>query len=240
MDLRNKIAVITGGNSGIGRAIANAVAGEGTRVALLARREEKLKEVKNEIEKAGGTAMTVPTDVTKEEDVEKAMGKIADEWGGIDILVSNAGLGIFKRVEEMSVDEFEKHIDVMIKGAFVVTKLALPHLYARGAGHIIFISSLWAKRYCAKCTGYTAAKFGVRGLAQSLREEAREKNVKVTNVMPGTVATPFFDKAGWETDLSQAIQPEDVAATVLHALELPDRAVINEVEIEAIRPPGGE
>jgi NADP-dependent 3-hydroxy acid dehydrogenase YdfG len=240
MDLKNKVAVITGGNSGIGRAIANVLAAGGTKVALLARREEKLKEVKGEIEKAGGTAMTIPTDVTKEEDVEQAMGKIADEWGGIDILVSNAGLGIFKRVEEMSVDEFDRHIDVMVKGAFVVTKQALPHLYARGAGHIIFISSLWAKRYCAKCTGYTAAKFGVRGLAQSLREEAREKNVKVTNVMPGTVATPFFDKADWDTDLSKAIQPDDVAATVLHALQLPDRAVINEVEIEAIRPPGGD
>ena len=236
MDLQNKVAIVTGGNSGLGRAISKVLAAEGAEVALLARDEEKLNAVRDEIEAEGGSAIPVSADLTEPQAVEGAINGIAEQCGRIDVVVNNAGLGIFKTVEEMDLEEWDLQLDVMLRGAFLVTKHAFPHIYEQERGHLVMISSLWARRFCAKCSGYTAAKFGVRGLAQSLREDARPHNVKVTNVMPGTVDTPFFHKTDWETDLSHALQPEDVASTVLHALQLPDRAAIEEVVLQAIMP----
>ncbi len=235
MELKDKAALVTGASSGLGRAISLALAGEGANVALVARKEEKLRQVKEQIG-SDGEALVVVADVSEAGQVEDAVKKTVEHFGGLDIIVNNAGLGIFDRVEKMSVADWDKHINVMLRGAFLVSKFALPHLYARGAGHVINISSLWAKRYCAKCAGYTAAKFGVRGLTQSMREEARQYNVKVTNVMPGTVKTPFFEKSNWEADLSDALMPEDVAQTVIAALKMPDRAVMEEIVIQSIRP----
>ncbi len=236
MDLQDKVALVTGGNSGMGRAIATTLAREGTKVALLARNEDKLQAVREEIESAGGTGKSFPADLTEPEAVKHAVASAAAEWDRLDIAINNAGLGIFKTVEDMELEDWDKHIDVMLRGAFLVTKQCLPYIYDQERGHVVMVSSLWAKRFCAQCSAYTAAKFGVRGFAQSLREEAREHNVKVTNVMPGTVDTPFFDKTDWETDLSRALQPEDVASTIAHALQLPDRAAIEEVTIQAIKP----
>ncbi len=236
MDLQGTTALVTGASSGLGRAISLALAGQGVKVGLLARNEEKLAAVQEEIEGAGGTAHSVSADVSEPEQVQRAVEAVAEFGGGLHIVVNNAGLGIFKPVEEMSVEEWDTHINVMLRGAFLVCKYALPHLYEQKHGHVINISSLWAKRFCAKCSAYTAAKFGVRGFTQSLREEARAHNVKVTNVMPGTVDTPFFEKADWETDLSQALQAEDIASTILCVLSLPDRAAIEEVVVQAIQP----
>jgi len=236
MELKESVAVVSGASSGLGKAISKKLASEGVKVGLLARSNEKLEQVRIEIEEKGGSSMCLPADLSIPEEVKQAVINTVSAYGAIDILVNNAGLGIFKLVEEMSIEEWDKHINVMLRGAFLLTKECLPHIYKNERGHIIVVSSLWSKRFCAKCAGYTAAKFGVRGFVQSLREEAREHNVKVTNVMPGTVETPFFDKADWETDLSRALQPEDIAGTVVHALQLPDRAVIEEVSIQAIRP----
>jgi NADP-dependent 3-hydroxy acid dehydrogenase YdfG len=239
MELKGKSALITGASSGLGRAIAIELGKEGAKVAVLARRQEQLAETAGLVDQAGGTGLAIPTDVTDPEQVSAAVERAAGELDGLDILVNNAGLGIFKRVEEMSIEEWDRQINVMIRGAFLVSHYALPHLYRREAGHVINVSSLWAIRFCPTCAAYTAAKFGVRGFTQSLREEAREHNVRVTNIMPGTVATEFFDKSNWSTDTSAALRDEDIAATALFALKLPDHAVMEEVTLQAIHPPGG-
>ena len=236
MELEGKVALVTGANSGLGRAISIRLAEKGVVVGLLARTVETLQEVKDEIAASGGKAVSLPADLGEEEQVAQAVERLAQEAGGLDILVNNAGLGIFKPVAEMSVEEWDKHINVMLRGAFLATHHALPHLFERGRGHVINISSLWAKRFCATCAAYTAAKFGLRGFSESLREECRAKNVKVTNLMPGTVNTPFFEKANWETDLGNALMPEDVAFVVVSALELPDRAVVEEIVLQSIQP----
>lgn len=236
MELEGKVALVTGANSGLGRAISIRLAERGVLVGLLARTEEKLQNVHKEIAAVGGQSVPLPADLGDEEQTAQAVERLAQKAGGLDILVNNAGLGIFKTVAEMSVEEWDKHINVMLRGAFIVTHHALPHLFKRGRGHVINISSLWAKRFCATCAAYTAAKFGVRGFSDSLREECRAKNVKVTNLMPGTVDTPFFEKARWETDLGNALLPDDVAHCVLSTLELPDRAVVEELVLQSIQP----
>jgi len=239
MKLEGKTALVTGASSGMGRSIALALAAEGIQVGLLARHRDKLKQVRSEIESAGGRAFVVPADVNEVDQVEEAVRETAAQGGGLQILVNNAGLGLFKPVEELSLEEWDKHIDVMLRGAFIVTKAALPHIYAGEAGHIFFISSLWAKRFCGTCSAYTAAKFGVRGFAQSLREEARQHNVRVTNIMPGTVNTPFFEKANWNADLDRALLPEDVAYCLVSALKLPDRAMVEELVMQSMQPGPG-
>jgi len=236
MDLKGKTALVTGASSGIGRAVSIAIGSQGASVGLLARSEDELEETKKQVEDAGGSAAVIPTDVTEPEQVREGVEQTAATLGGIHIVANIAGLGIFKNLEDMSVDEWDKHIDVMLRGAFLVTKYSLPHIYEQERGHVLAVTSMWAKRFCAKCTGYTGAKFGVRGLMQSLREEARPHNVKVTNIMPGTVDTPFFDKANWDANLKCALYPKDVADTIVFALQLPDRAVIEELSLQAIQP----
>ena len=236
MDLNGKTALVTGASSGIGRQVSIAIGAEGANVALLARSEDKLEETRKQVEDAGGCAVAVPADVTEPEQVQDAVGKTVSTFDELHIVANIAGLGIFKNLEDMSVEEWDKHIDVMLRGAFLVTKYSLPHIYGQEKGHVIAVTSMWAKRFCAKCTGYTGAKFGVRGLMQSLREEARPHNVKVTNIMPGTVETPFFDKADWDANLACALQPTDVADTIVFALQLPDRAVVEELSLQAVQP----
>ena len=238
MNLEGKTALVTGASSGIGKAVSMAMAAEGVSVGLLARSEDKLEKTRQEIEQKGGRALPVSADVSDPEQVQKAVENTVDEFGSLHIVASIAGLGIFKNVEEMSVDEWDTHINVMLRGSFLVAKYSLPHLYEQEQGHVLAVTSLWAKRFCAKCSGYTGAKFGVRGMLQSVREEARSHNVKVTNIMPGTVDTPFFEKTDWETDLTRALWPEDVAQTAVFALQLPDRAVVEEIQLQAIQPDG--
>jgi len=239
MKLKNKVAIITGASSGIGKATAIKLGKEGVKVALLARSKKELDKVKKEIEKMRGEAISVHADVTKEKEIKRGIKKTLKKYKKIDILVNNAGLGIFKNVEDMDFREWRKQIDVMLNGSFLMTHHSLPHIYKQDCGHVVNITSLWAKRFAASCAGYTAAKFGVRGFTQSLREEARKHNTKVTNVMPGTVNTPFFDRANWETNLSKAMEAEDIADTVRFILTLPDRAVVEEVTLQAINPPKG-
>jgi 3-oxoacyl-[acyl-carrier protein] reductase len=236
MELKDKVAIVTGGSSGIGKAIAEKLCQEGVKVAILSEKPDEIKQTVEEIKKKGGDAFAAPADLTKDDEVKNAVDKVLEHYKGVDIIVNNAGLGIFKPIHEMSVKEFDLHINVMLRGHFLVTKHLLPQLYEKKAGHVIFISSLWAKRFCAKCSGYTAAKFGIRGFVQSLREEARHHNVKVTNIMPGTVKSPFFEKVDWETDLSKALETEDVANLISDLLKYPDRAVVEEVILQAIMP----
>lgn len=172
MELRDKVTLVTGASSGIGKAIAINLGKEGVKVALLARRKEKLKEVKKEIENNGGEALAVVADITKDREVKEAIEQIIESYEGLDILVNNAGLGIFKEVQDLAIEEWDKQINTMLRGTFLVTKFSLPYIYKTEQGHIINITSLWAKRFCGSCSRYTAAKFGIKGFTQSLREEA--------------------------------------------------------------------
>lgn len=235
MKLAGKVALVTGASSGIGREISLRLAREGAVVALLARSKKKLENLKKEIEEGGGKAIVASADLRNEREVEEAVNGVVSN-NGIHILVNNAGLGKFKEVQEMSIEEWDMQVEVMLRGTFLTTKFTLPHMYGKRRGHIINISSKWALERSAMAAGYTASKFGIRGFTLSLREEARKHNVKVTNVMPGTVETPFFEKTEWEHDFTKALQPEDIAKLIADILKYPDRMVVEEVLLEAIDP----
>lgn len=235
--MKDRNVLITGASSGIGRAIAQRLAEAGANVALAARHREKLERVAASLP-AGTQSLVIPTDVSKEEDVARAVEETAKAFGSLDVLVNNAGYGIFKPIDEMTAEEFDGMIAVNLRGVFLGLKYGLARMYAQGkGGSIVTISSLAGKNGFSGGGGYCAGKFGVTGLMESAFHEARSRNVRVINIAPGSVDTPFFDdveKAPPNRD--KILQPDDVALTVLHTLSLPPRALIREVDIRPANP----
>lgn len=237
MELTNKTVVITGASSGIGQSLAMDFAGAGANLVLVARREEKLQEVADALPD-DVSVLVVPGDVTNEDDVRNVIDRTLEKFGTLDVMVNNAGYGMFKPIHEMSAEEFDGMIAVNLRGVFLGTKYALAHMYEQGTGGaIVTISSLAGKNGFAGGGGYCASKFGVMGLMESAFHEARSHNVRVINIAPGSVDTPFFDEIdGAPANPEKVLRPEDVAATVVYALELPDRALIRELDIRPANP----
>ena len=237
MELTDKTVVITGASSGIGQSLAMDFAGAGANLVLVARREEKLQEVAAALPD-DVSVLVVPGDVTSEDDVRNVIDRTLETFGTLDVMVNNAGYGLFKPIHEMSAEEFDGMIAVNLRGVFLGTKYALAQMYKQGkGGAVVTISSLAGKNGFAGGGGYCASKFGVMGLMESAFHEARSHNVRVINIAPGSVDTPFFDEIdGAPANPEKVLRPEDVAATVVYALELPDRALIRELDIRPANP----
>ena len=235
--LTDKSVLITGASSGIGAAVARTLADAGANIALMARGENGLKEVAGNLPDPE-RVLVIPGDVTSEPDVRQAIHQTVDRFGSLDILVNNAGFGLFKPVDELTAEEFDGMIAVNLRGVFLATKYALIQMYEQGkGGDIVTISSLAGKNGFTGGGGYTASKFGVMGLMESVFHEARTRNVRVITLTPGSVDTPFFDDTGMTPpNRANILQPEDVAVTVLHALVLPERALIRELDIRPANP----
>jgi NADP-dependent 3-hydroxy acid dehydrogenase YdfG len=210
VNIIGKTAIITGASRGIGKAISVEFAKLGMNVVLAARNKDLLKLVKREIDGINkGTALIVATDVTKEDEVANLVQKTIDQYGKIDVLVNNAGVGRFKRVDDFTLDDYNYMFNVNVKGVFLVTKYVVPHLLAQESGHIINIASIAGKNGFKMGTLYSATKHAVMGYTWSLREDLKEHKIKVTAVCPGSVVTEFGgiqrDKVEW------AMEAEDVA-----------------------------
>ena len=235
MKLQGKTVVITGGSSGIGAAIAAACLDEGANIVLASRSREKLERTA-----AGFPAervLLIPADVSVEDDVVEMIGAAVDQFGRVDVMVNNAGVGLFKPVSEMSVEEFDRIIAVNLRGVFLCTRHILPRMYEQGGGTIVTISSLAGRHGFAGGGAYCASKFGVMGLMESVFHEARGRDVRVVTISPGSVDTSFFDEAQTSTpNRENILQPEDVADTVMLALTLPERALIRELDIRPANP----
>src|SRR6202049_3861494 len=201
MVLTGKVAVITGGGRGIGRAIALKFAGEGAAVVVAARTQSEIEAVAKEIRDAGGRATAVPADVAQEEQCNHLIGAAGSQFGRVDILVNNAGeYGPVKPVEEITPPEWDRVIAVHLRGAYLLTRLVLPGMYARGSGVVLNISSLSAKSAFAWGSPYAAAKAGMLGLTRVAAAEAARKGVRVNAICPGPVTETRMSK-----DLGQTL-----------------------------------
>lgn len=236
MDLKGSRALVTGGGRGIGRAIALALADTGANVALAARSKSELQEVAAEIESVGCKALVIPADVTQPDEVKAMAELIEAEWGGLDILINNAGGATRRLVAEMTEREFEETIELNLTSVFRITRLFLPGMLARGRGHIVMIASTAGRRGTAGLSAYSAAKFGLNGFAQSLFYETRKQGVRVTTVFPSSVDTRFIRPATRTGTSERLIQPADIAAAVIAALRTDDRATIKEIEVWGTNP----
>jgi NAD(P)-dependent dehydrogenase (short-subunit alcohol dehydrogenase family) len=201
MLLAKKVAVITGGGRGIGRAMALKFAGEGAAVMVAARTESEIEAVAREIRDSGGRAAAVPTDVADEKHCERLIHEAASQFGRVDILVNNAGeYGPVKPVEEITPPEWDRVVAVHLRGAYLLTRLVLPGMYARGSGVILNISSLSAKSAFGWGSPYAAAKAGMLGLTRVTAAEAARKGVRVNAICPGPVTETKMSK-----DLGQTL-----------------------------------
>jgi NAD(P)-dependent dehydrogenase (short-subunit alcohol dehydrogenase family) len=230
--LDGKVALVTGGNRGIGRGISEALSREGARVVLTARGAGEAARAASEI---GNNAIGLPCDVRSFELVQRLFAEIESRTGGLDILVNNAGIGIFSPIGEMDPEDWRAVIETNLNGPFYCCHEAVPMMRKRGGGYIFNISSLAGKNPFANGGAYNASKFGLNGFSEALMMEVRYDGIRVSYLMPGSVATDFgrgsTDKAEW------ALTPEDVGEVVLDLLRSPSHALYSRVEMRPSQPP---
>jgi len=235
--LAGKIAAVTGGTRGIGRAIAERLLREGVSVAICGRTRESVDRATAAM-KPAGMVFGHPADVTDADEVRKFFQAIDGQFGGLDILVNNAGKGVFGKVADMTPDEWRENIDLDLNAPFYCSREALSRFRKRGGGFIVNISSLAGKNAFSGGAGYNAAKFGLNGFSEAMMLDHRHDNVRVSYILPGSVATGFAggpsDRSG---DTGWMIAPEDVDEAVALVLRMPARTMISRIEMRPSRPP---
>jgi NADP-dependent 3-hydroxy acid dehydrogenase YdfG len=233
-----KVVVITGAGSGIGRASARLLAARGARLVLGGRREAQLAAVVREIEDAGGTAIYRQADVTRRADLDALVGLACDRYGCLDVLVNNAGIGPISRFDALRVDDWNTMIDVNIKGVLYGIAAALPVFQRQGSGHIVNVVSTAGLRIVPTMGVYAATKNAVRTITEALRQEAGP-HLRVTEVSPGMIATDFVDsmtdeaaKAAIQQRVSaMAIPPDAIARGIAFAIEQPPEVDVGSIVI---------
>jgi len=235
--LRGKVAMVTGGSRGIGLAIARALAADGVQVAVTGRSAAHLSSARPKIEAAGpGGVETLQADVRRYDEVKRAVDATVARFGGLDFLVNNAGIGLFVEVAAMTPAQWAELIETNLTGVFNACHAALPHLRARGGGFIINISSLAGKNPFKDGAAYCASKAGLNAFSEALMQEVRYDNIRVSYVMPGSVATGF--SSGDETKGADwKSSGDDIANVVVDLLRSDPRSLASRVEVRPSRPP---
>lgn len=230
MNLQNKVVILSGASRGIGRATALLLAQHGANVIVTARSADELKAL--ETEHPGIVA--VAGDVASEVDMQRVVQTALDRFGHIDVVINNAGYGVFKNVDEISVDEWDALMATNVKGTFVLTKAALPTLKAQGSGHIVVVASDVAKRTFAGGSLYTASKYAQEAFMGALRKEVRPFGIKVTGVYSGLVDSHFHAKGHGHETAKGWLKNEDMAESMLFIVSRPAHVVIDEFMVHPL------
>jgi len=238
--IKDKVAIITGASSGIGHATALALSKAGAKVAIGARRTDKLSELENEITKNGGQAFYQKLDVAKKSDCDSFVNSVMEKWGEVDILVNNAGLMPLSFIKNLKVDEWDQMIDVNIKGVLYCVAAVIPHMLEKKSGHIVNISSVAGRIVFPSGSVYCATKHAVTALSEGLRQEfSTRKNIRVTCIEPGVVSTELTNTITDESlkdfvetaKKMQSLSAQDIANAIIYAVEAPSHVNVNEVLI---------
>ena len=231
--LAEKIALVTGASRGIGRAIALRLARLGASLAICARSRADLQRTADELRKHGVKALPIVADVTRADDVQQMVEQTGNELGEVEILVNNAGIGIFGPFHERSEADWDAVFDTNLKAVFLASRAMAPRMIRLGRGHIINISSLASKSAFAGGAIYCASKWGLMGLTACMAEDLRAHGVRVSVVCPGSVATEFSAHAG--RNPATLLQPEDVAHAVAMLVTQSPNSFISEVDVRPLR-----
>ena len=246
---RDAVALITGASSGIGRAVAEALAGSGMRVAAAARRVDRLRELADAVAAESGAdrVLPVPVDLRDEASIGRMFAAVRERWGAVEVLVNNAGLGHDAPLCSGRTEHWREMLEVNVLALCVCTREALADMARTGRGHVIHVSSMAAHRVPPQSGVYSATKFAVRALTEALRQELRAAGspVRVRAVSPGYVETEFVEKYHRSAELARetygryrVLEPRDVAATVLHVLSAPPHVQIHDVLMRCTDQPG--
>lgn len=231
--MNKKVAIITGASEGLGRAIAVKLATKKYITVLASRDKKKLEKTSNEIGKVNGQYLIIQTDVTSEKSVKKLFSKAA-KLGQLELLINNAGVGTFNKVEEISFKDWKRMIDVNLTGSFLCSKEAILLMKKQKYGHILFINSLSGKRVLPWGSGYSASKYGLKGFADSIRLELRKSNVKVTSVFPGSIDTTWWDKMNMNFPRDKMLILDDVVDAIYNSISYKGRTVIEEIDLRQV------
>lgn len=216
MKLKNKVAVVTGAASGIGKEIAIVYAKEGAKVAIADLNLDQASQVAEEIKSSGGQAMAVAMNVTDENQVTQGVDKVAEHFGGVDVLVSNAGIQIIESVDKLAFSDWKKMLAIHLDGAFLTTKACLKHMYASGkGGSVIYMGSVHSKEASLLKAPYVTAKHGLLGLCKVVAKEGAAHKVRANVICPGFVRTPLVDKQIPEQAKELGISEEEVIKKVM-------------------------
>lgn len=233
---KQKVALITGGSKGIGFGVAEALLKLGMRVAITSRNLDSAEKAATELKKTGsGEVLALEADVREYKSQERAVKKVIDTWGQLDVLVANAGVGHFAPIEELSIEDWQATIDTNLTGVFYSIKSSIEGL-KKSEGYIITISSLAGTNFFAGGTAYNASKFGVTGFTQAAMLDLRKHGIKVSTIMPGSVATHFNDHEPSKED-AWKIQKEDIGELVVDLLKMNPRSLPSKIEVRPSMPP---
>ena len=236
--LKNKVALITGGTKGIGYGIAQSLMEEGVHVAITGRNQSSATEVAKMLNKnsnSGAEAIGLEADVRNFESQQKAVAEVLKQFGQLDVVIANAGLGHFASVEDLTLEQWQEVIDTNLTGAFYTIKASVEAL-KQSKGYYITISSLAGTNFFAKGSAYNASKFGLTGFTQSVMLDLRHQGVRVSTIMPGSVATYFNNHQPGDSD-AWKIQIEDIGELVVDLLKMNPRTLPSKIEVRPSMPP---
>jgi 3-oxoacyl-[acyl-carrier protein] reductase len=226
----NKVALITGGSKGIGYGIAEVLIGEGILVAITSRSQESTDRAAASLNKIkDGSAIGIESDVRDLQSQEAAVAQVISKWGRLDYFIANAGVGHFAPIQELTAEQWNETIDINLTGVFFSAKASLAAL-TESKGYFINISSLAGTNFFPNGTAYNASKFGLVGFSQAMMMDVRNAGIKVTTIMPGSVATEFSNHQPSEKD-AWKIQPEDIGQIVSDLIKLPARTLPSKIEV---------
>lgn len=232
--LLNKVAIVTGSSSGIGKAIAMRFAAEGAKVVVAARRKSLCEQTVGQITKQGGDAHVILTDVTSEQEVDRLIEQTIRQYGRLDVLVNNAGIWGGARIAEMSTEIFDEVINVNLRGTFFCCRAAFRQMKEQGGGIIINMSSVAGVQSWIGTGAYGASKHGVMALTRSLADEGRPFNIRASAICPGGVADELVDASEEEIAGSGKINPFDIAETAVYLAALGKNAVVHQVVVDRL------
>lgn len=229
--LQGKVAIVTGGTRGIGRAITESLLDAGASVAICGRSQNSVDRAVDELA-TRGNVIGKRADVSKPQDVENLFRFMDEKFEGLDILINNAGLGVFRSVADLTIEDWRSTIETNLSGVFYCSREALSRFRKRGGGYVINISSLAGKNAFATGAAYNASKFGLNGFSEAMMLDHRYDQVRVSYIMPGSVATEFGAGGGddWK------IAPGDIAELVIMLLRMPERTLVSRLEVRPSRP----
>ena len=223
-------AVITGASSGVGKSLAIQLSDAGYKVVLAARSENKLNAIAEEIQTKGGNCLVVPTDVSQPEQINNLKVRTL-EYGDVFVVINNAGLGKFCKIEDVTLEDWNCQLDVNLRASFLVSQAFIPGMKQREKGMLVFMNSVAGKKGYPYSAAYVASKFGMRGLADSMREELRENNIKVISIHPGAVDTPFWDETGVNFPREEMLDTSTLAQSIMHAIQSPGNFTVEELVV---------
>jgi NAD(P)-dependent dehydrogenase (short-subunit alcohol dehydrogenase family) len=236
--LTDKVALVTGGTRGIGLSVAEALLAEGAKVFVCGRDAATLKSALENLERAGqGRVDGIAADVRRYQDCRKVVHAAAERFGGLDILVNNAGMGVFKPVDQLMPDEWDATIQTNLSGVFYCCRESIPLMRQRGGGYIFNISSLAGINPFAGGSAYNASKFGLNGFSEAMMQDVRYDGIRVSYIMPGSVATDFGGAPGSKRAESWKLTGEDIAKAVLDLYKFPQSALASRIEMRPSQPP---